>query len=85
MFFSGRANFGERSVELHASANHAGAEGQGLQFGFNISGPWDDPALIPDAEGLIRRSDAAAPLLPSEPAAPPAVAAPAAPLAPAPN
>jgi AsmA protein len=76
MFFSGRANFAERSVDLHASANRAGAGGKGLQFGFNISGAWDDPAVIPDAEGLIRRSDAAAPLLPSSEPAAPAAAAP---------
>jgi len=64
LYFSGRANVAERSVDLHASANHAGAEG-GLQFGFTLAGPWDEPALVPDAEGLIRRSNAAAPLLPS--------------------
>ena len=65
LFFSGRANVADRSVDLHATANRAGSDGKALQFGFNLAGPWDDPAVAPDAEGLIRRSDAAAPLLPS--------------------
>jgi AsmA protein len=78
LYFSGRANVAERSVDVHASANRAGSDGKALQFGFSIAGPWDDPALVPDAEGLIRRSDAAAPLMPSSapPAAPPPAAAP---------
>jgi len=71
LFFSGRANVAERAVDLHASAHRADSDGKALQFGFSLAGPWDDPVVIPDAEGLIRRSDAAAPLLP---AAPPAAA-----------
>ena len=35
-----------------------------LQLGFSISGGWDDATVVPDALGLINRSDAAAPLLP---------------------
>jgi AsmA protein len=72
LFFSGRANVAERSAELHASASRTDPDGKSLQFGFSLAGPWDDPALIPDAEGLIRRSDAAAPLLPpgSSPSSP---------------
>jgi AsmA protein len=76
LFFSGRMNFAERSVDIHASANRAASDGKALQFGFNIAGPWDDPGVIPDAEGLIRRSDAAAPLLPSDAPAPAPAAAP---------
>ena len=37
-----------------------------LQLGFSISGGWDDATVVPDALGLINRSDAAAPLLPKE-------------------
>jgi AsmA protein len=69
MFFSGRAQISDRTADLHASANRAEPDGKALQFGFSMTGPWDDPAVTPDAEGLIRRSDAAAPLLP--PAVPP--------------
>jgi hypothetical protein len=29
----------------------------------DIKGPWDDPSLVFDKESLIRRSEAAAPLL----------------------
>jgi AsmA protein len=30
---------------------------------FVVQGPWDDPIILPDAQSLIRRSGAAAPLL----------------------
>jgi AsmA protein len=30
---------------------------------FVVQGPWDDPIMLPDAQALIRRSGAAAPLL----------------------
>ena len=30
---------------------------------FIVQGSWDDPIMLPDAEALIRRSGAAAPLL----------------------
>jgi AsmA protein len=30
---------------------------------FVVQGPWDDPLMLPDAQSLIRRSGAAAPLL----------------------
>jgi AsmA protein len=29
---------------------------------FVVQGPWDDPIILPDAQSLIRRSGAAAPL-----------------------
>lgn len=32
---------------------------------FVVQGPWDDPVMLPDAQSLIRRSGAAAPLLES--------------------
>ncbi len=68
-YFSGRAQIAERALDLHASARSADSDGKGPQLGFSISGSWDDPNVAPDAEGLIRRSNAAAPLLP--PASPP--------------
>lgn len=71
LFYSGRLNVAERSVDLHVNASRADVEGTALQFGFNIAGAWDEPAVTLDAEGLIRRSDAAAPLLPAPHPAPP--------------
>ena len=65
--FSARAQIPDRTVDLHAIATRAPAaapDGKPLQIGFALSGGWDDAALTPDALGLIRRSDAAAPLLP---------------------
>jgi AsmA protein len=65
VFFSGRANVADRTLDLHATARGEPAgERAPAQLGFAISGGWDDPSIAPDAEGLIRRSDAAAPLLP---------------------
>src|SRR5207253_1844017 len=52
---SGRGNL---NVSLVASGGHAGFE-----LPFVIQGPWDDPLIFPDAESLIRRSPATAPLL----------------------
>jgi AsmA protein len=34
-----------------------------FELPFVVQGPWDDPILLPDAQSLIRRSGAAAPLL----------------------
>jgi AsmA protein len=34
-----------------------------FELPFVVQGPWDDPIMLPDADLLIRRSDAAAPLL----------------------
>ncbi|MGO9755191.1 MAG: AsmA-like C-terminal region-containing protein, partial [Roseiarcus sp.] len=66
-YFSGRAQIAERTVDLHATASRQAAgdaDAKPLQLGFSLSGGWDDATLAPDALGLIRRSDAAAPLLP---------------------
>ena len=35
----------------------------GFELPFVVQGPWDDPLIFPDAESLIRRSPASAPLL----------------------
>jgi AsmA protein len=34
-----------------------------FELPFVVQGPWDDPIMLPDAQSLIRRSGAAAPLL----------------------
>ncbi len=71
VYFSGRAQLAERTVDLHAMASRisGAAEAKPMQLGFTLTGGWDDATLAPDALGLINRSDAAAPLLP-KPAAP---------------
>ena len=66
-YFSGRAQIAERTLDLHAAATRpstSGGDASALQLGFSISGGWDDATVVPDALGLINRSDAAAPLLP---------------------
>jgi AsmA protein len=71
VYFSGRAQLAERTVDLHAMASRAAAgdDAKPLQLGFTLTGGWDDAILAPDALSLINRSDAAAPLLP-KPSAP---------------
>ena len=69
-YFSGRAQIPDRTLDLHATASRqaaGAADAKPLQLGFSLSGSWDDAALVPDALGLINRSDAAAPLLPKAP------------------
>jgi AsmA protein len=34
-----------------------------FELPFVVQGPWDDPIMLPDAQSLISRSNAAAPLL----------------------
>jgi AsmA protein len=41
----------------------ASAGGDEFDLPFVVQGPWDDPIMLPDAQALIRRSGAAAPLL----------------------
>ncbi len=64
-YFSGRAQIADRTLDLHAAATRPSTSGDAspLQLGFSISGGWDDATVVPDALGLINRSDAAAPLL----------------------
>ena len=65
--FGGSIDFGERTLDVHATATGPGGEPrpgrEPAKFDFDVSGPWDDVALIPDARSLIRQSGAAAPLL----------------------
>jgi AsmA protein len=42
---------------------HAANVTTDFELPFVVQGPWDDPIMLPDAESLIRRSGAAAPLL----------------------
>jgi AsmA protein len=39
------------------------ASGSEFDLPFVVQGQWDDPIMLPDAQSLIRRSGAAAPLL----------------------
>lgn len=63
---AGTASIPERELDLKGTAalvvaSRAGAPPFGLPF--VVQGSWDDPIMLPDAEALIRRSGAAAPLL----------------------
>jgi AsmA protein len=72
--FAGSANILERSLALKAVAREADAAGRprdkGLQIAFDLAGPWEELRLAPDPQAFIRRSGAAAPLLPEPPAEP---------------
>lgn len=59
VYFSGRAQLAERSLDVHALAERAAAEGSPLQLGFSLTGGFDDVTLAPDAQALIERSKAA--------------------------
>ena len=61
---TGKAFIGERRLAMRAIARQTGPSGANTpQLMLDIRGPWDDPQFIIDKESLIRRSDAAAPLL----------------------
>jgi AsmA protein len=68
LVFAGSARIPERSLAIKAEAREADAAGaprdKGVQIGFELSGAWDEPAFALDAAALIKRSGAAAPLLP---------------------
>jgi AsmA protein len=72
--FSGSTRIPERSLSIKAQASEADNFGKprekGLQMGFDLSGFWDEPNFAPDAQALIKRSGAAAPLLPRTDAQP---------------
>jgi AsmA protein len=75
--FAGATRIPERSFAIRAQAREADAAGaprdNGMQIGFDLSGSWDEPSFSLDAAALIKRSGAAAPLLPridTEPASP---------------
>ena len=61
---TGKASVPERKLDMRAIARQAGPHGaNGPQLILDIRGNWDDPQIVFDKESLIRRSDAAAPLL----------------------
>lgn len=72
--FSGGANIPERSLSIKAAAQEADADGarrdKGFQIAFDLAGGWDELSLTPDAQSIIRRSGAAAPLFPAAPTPP---------------
>jgi AsmA protein len=69
--FAGTAQIAERTIDLHAAASRPPASGAAdakpLQIVFSLTGGWDDATLAPDVLSLIKRSNAAAPLLPHDP------------------
>jgi AsmA protein len=71
--FAGSTRVSDRGLALRARAIEADAYGaprQGArELGFDLVGSWDEPSLALDAKALIRRSGAAASLLP-RPASP---------------
>lgn len=64
---SGHATLADKKLNLRAMARQTGAGAHprenGPQLLLDIRGTWDEPQIIFDKESLIRRSDAAAPLL----------------------
>ena len=93
---AGSASIPSRDLDLRGTASlvTGGARdgAQGFELPFLVQGPWDDPLIWPDAQALIKRSGAAAPLLDAvrnrlnagNSAAPPAEAPAAAPSGPSP-
>lgn len=62
----GSASIPARDFDLKGTATLVAAATEAaplFELPFVVQGPWDDPILLPDAQSLIRRSGAAAPLL----------------------
>jgi AsmA protein len=61
----GEASIPARDLDLKGVATlvSASANAKPFELPFAVQGPWDDPLLLPDAQILIQRSGAAAPLL----------------------
>lgn len=62
---AGEASIPARDLDLKGVATlvAASANAKPFELPFAVQGPWDDPLLLPDAQILIERSGAAAPLL----------------------
>ncbi len=63
---AGSASIPSREVDLTGTAalvSLAKEKVRPFELPFFVQGAWDDPVMLPDAEALIRRSGAAAPLL----------------------
>lgn len=62
----GQVSVPTRDLDLKGVATLVSAEtANEFDLPFVVQGPWDDPIMVPDAQSLIRRSGAAAPLLES--------------------
>jgi AsmA protein len=65
--FGGDVSIADRTLALACVASQTGPTGGaregGPELSFAVRGSWDEPSVEPDAESLIRHSDAAAPLL----------------------
>jgi AsmA protein len=62
----GSASIPARDLDLKGTATLVSATIEAtplFELPFVVQGPWDDPIMLPDAQSLIRRSGAAAPLL----------------------
>jgi AsmA protein len=61
---AGSASIPTRALDLTGTATLlTAATKDGFELPFVVQGSWDDPIVLPDAQILIRRSGAAAPLL----------------------
>jgi AsmA protein len=62
---AGSASIPMRDLDLKGTAAlvSAGSDAPAFELPFVVQGRWDDPIMLPDAQSLIRRSGAAAPLL----------------------
>jgi len=61
---AGRASVPARDLDLKGTATlAANASESEFDLPFVVQGPWENPIILPDASSLIRRSQAAAPLL----------------------
>jgi len=61
---AGQASLPTRDLDLKGVATLIStASTDQFELPFVVQGPWDDPLMLPDAQSLIRRSGAAAPLL----------------------
>ncbi len=63
---AGSASIPQRELDLTGTASLVTPAREGVApfaLPFIVQGSWDDPIMLPDAEALIRRSGAAAPLL----------------------
>jgi AsmA protein len=62
----GSASIPARDLDLRGTAALVSASADAppvFELPFVVQGPWDDPIMLPDAQSLISRSNAAAPLL----------------------
>ena len=61
---TGQASVPSRDLDLEGTATLVSSvAADKFDLPFVVQGPWDDPIVLPDASALIRRSNAAAPLL----------------------